>query len=166
MLLQQMLTTPHPQQRIYVVGIANGGFLAQRLACDEPQLFRGVVAYASGLNAVQCEAPGRVPLLLIQGDADVIVPFAGGVNSAGVAFPGFVATAASWRARNGCADTPATSSFVAVGPSQQDDKYTVRVSDYAGGTRFSSWQIVNGNHFALPGTSAVIFGKALHWMMG
>ncbi len=151
---------------MYVVGIANGGFLAQRLACDMPGMFAGVVAYASGLDAAQCTATGRTPMLLMHGTADVIVPFAGGINSAGVAFPGFAATARSWVARNDCSDTPAASSFVAAG-GPRDGNLTVQVAEYTQNcaARVATWKIINGQHFALAGTSANLFAKALAWIM-
>ena len=161
---------PVDASRVYLVGIANGGFMAQQLACDDPSLFAGVLAYASGIDATQCTSTARVPLLLLQGDADVVVPFAGGYNSASITFPGFVATAASWLTRSGCNNTPVLGSFVAKGAGAGDDSYTVTTAEYTQGcdanARFAAWRIINGQHFALPGTSAVIFQRALGWLMG
>lgn len=157
-------------QRIYVVGIANGGFLAARLACEMPQLFAGILVYAAGFDAAQCTSTqnARVPLLLMHGDADVIVPFAGGVNSAGVAFPGFTASAASWTTRNQCTGSASQNSFNVSGGGSRDDKYTVRATDYSGcvgGSTVAAWRIERGQHFAMQATSTVLFGKALDWLM-
>ena len=67
---------PVDASRIYVVGIANGGFLAARLACEMPQLFAGILVYAAGFDAAQCTSSqnARVPLLLMHGDEDELVP--------------------------------------------------------------------------------------------
>jgi poly(3-hydroxybutyrate) depolymerase len=152
-------------QRVYIVGIANGGFMAQRMACEEPSLFAGVVAYASGIEATRCTAAARVPVLLIHGTVDVIVPFAGGFNFANVSFPGFVETSVGWAARNGCAATPELSSFSAQG-GPRDTPLAVQIATYAACTaKFATWRIQEGQHFALAGTSAVIFQKALQWVM-
>ena len=162
-----MLTTVLFAQRIFVVGIANGGFLAARLACDMPQLFAGVLVYAAGFDAAQCAATNRVPMLLMQGDADVIVPFAGGVNSAGVAFPGFEASVSGWVARNQCLASTKRS-FNVTGGGARDDKYTVVATDFgpcSTGASVSAWRIIGGQHFALQATSAVLFGKALDRLM-
>jgi len=154
-------------KRIYVVGIANGGFLAARLACEMPQLFAGILVYAAGFDAAQCTSSqnARVPLLLMHGDVDVIVPFAGGVNSAGVAFPGFTASAAFWCTRNQCTgSTP--SSFNVTGGGSRDDKYTIRATDYSSCVApVAAWRIERGQHFAMQATSTVLFGKALDWLM-
>ena len=161
---------PVDASRVYVVGIANGGFMAQRLACDAPELLAGVVAYASGIDAMQCTSAARVPLLLLLGDADVVVPFAGGYNSADITFPGFLAAAASWLTRSGCSNTPVLGSFVAKGAGARDESYSVITAEYTQGcdtnARFATWRIIKGQHFASAGTSAIIFQRALGWLMG
>lgn len=102
----------------------------------------------------------------MHGDADVIVPFAGGVNSAGVAFPGFVESAASWAARNQCKNS-VPRSFNVTGGGARDDKYVVRATDYSdcSGAPVAAWRIENGQHFAMQATSAVLFHRALDWLM-
>lgn len=116
-------------KRIYVVGIANGGFMALRLACERAgAAFAGIVAYAAGVFASECSAAAKVPLLLVQGNKDVIVPFGGGINSAGVAFPGFRESTQIWASSNGCSG-PQLSSFTATGSNNNhlridDTKYT------------------------------------------
>ena len=101
----------------------------------------------------------------MQGDIDVVVPFAGGINSAGIAFPGFTASVASWAARNQC-PTSTAHSFNVTGGGARDDKYTVKATDFSGCVSpVAAWRIEGGQHFALPATSAVLFGKALGWLM-
>lgn len=65
-------------RRVFVVGIASGGFMALKVACAAPDLVRGVVAYAaaSELNfAAMCPlgAGGYAPpVLMIHGTNDVV----------------------------------------------------------------------------------------------
>ncbi|PHR54734.1 MAG: hypothetical protein COA47_15155 [Robiginitomaculum sp.] len=80
-LAQQMIDNgqadPH---QIYVIGVSNGGMMTQRLLCEASQTFAGGVAIIAGLpttmNHCQPTRPG--PVLLINGDADPIIPWAGG----------------------------------------------------------------------------------------
>jgi Phospholipase/Carboxylesterase len=151
---------PVDSTRIYVVGIANGGFMALRLACELGDQLAGVVAYASSLYSQQCaRTHGLPPLLHVWGEIDVVVPFNGGYNSAGVPFPGFVESNQIWAGMAGCNSGTQNSSFVAKG-SSNDAALTVEVSKYTG-CDLERWRISNGQHFALPATSAVIFQKAL-----
>jgi hypothetical protein len=148
----------HPQ-RIYLVGIANGGFMAMRAACDAGVVFAGIVAYAAGIKASQCTASDKVPMLLVHGSVDVIVPFAGGTNSAGVTFPGFTETRSVWAQLNGCSGAESSTFTAAAG----NDQLVVKATKYATctGAPLETWEIDRGQHFALADTSAVIFQKAL-----
>ncbi len=71
---------PVDRRRIYVAGFSNGGFMAQRLACDATGTF---AAYASvgaagfGGQPSVCEAPGPLSMLFIHGTHDTVVPFQG-----------------------------------------------------------------------------------------
>ena len=62
---------PH---RVSLVGIASGGFLALRLACDAPTTFSGILAYAAGSwQAFAAHCPSTtspVPILSIHGTRD------------------------------------------------------------------------------------------------
>lgn len=152
---------PVDRRRVSVLGIANGGFLAMRAACELGSQLAGVVAYAAGLYREQCSMHnGLPPLLLIQGDVDVVVPFAGASNVAGVPFPGFKESARIWSGMEGCTGSAPSQQWVAKGGN--DNPLTINVTTYSGCTKpFESWQILNGQHFALQDTSAVIFQKAL-----
>jgi len=149
--------------KAYIVGIANGGFMAQRMACERPDLLAGVVAYASGIETEMCSAPGRTPLLLMHGDADLVVPFTGGVNGKGISFPGFEKASAAWAMRNGCASQPATTQVLFKGGREA---YIVLEAQYdCKLARTASWRIEKGNHFAAADVSAQMFAAALGWVL-
>lgn len=66
--------------RVYVAGFSNGGYMAQRLACDATDLFAAfasVGAAGYGGQPTVCGEPEPVSILFIHGTADAIVPFAG-----------------------------------------------------------------------------------------
>jgi poly(3-hydroxybutyrate) depolymerase len=165
-------------KRVFIVGIANGGFMAQRVACEIGDRLAGVLAYASGLYASQCAKPEKAPsMLIMQGDVDVVVPYAGGKNSIGNPFPGHVETVGIWKGMLRCQEAPhSSSSFRTVKqegllPPPQLDVFTdswSNCSSRAGGggaRKLDAWRIQNGQHFAMPGTSADIFQRALAEML-
>ena len=67
-------------RRVYVTGISNGGFMAQRLACYAPHKFAGFASVAAGGFAgmsVDCDNEGPVNMLYMHGTADTKVPWNG-----------------------------------------------------------------------------------------
>ncbi len=68
--------------RIHVVGLSNGGFMAQRLACEDANLyatFSSVAATLSTNLSKSCKKPeSKIALNLIFGKEDTVVPFNGG----------------------------------------------------------------------------------------
>lgn len=66
--------------RIYLTGISNGGFMAQRLACYAPERFAGFASVAAGGYAampLDCENRFPVNMLYLHGTADTKVPWRG-----------------------------------------------------------------------------------------
>lgn len=97
--------------RVYLAGVANGGTLAFRLACEQPQRFAGVAVVSALMWAFQrdqCAESRAAPvnLLLLHGTADAAYPPGGRVASgaAGGAFYilGFQETLAFWLERSRC----------------------------------------------------------------
>lgn len=97
-------------RRVFFTGISNGGFMSMRIACDASDLVAGVAAVTAQFNGPlsrRCTAARPVPVLMMNGTADPLVPYNGGsvggrFFSRGVA-ASTDATAAFWRRRNGCA---------------------------------------------------------------
>lgn len=106
------------RQRVYLVGMSNGGMLAYRFAAERTDSLAGVAVVAGAMGSVSGTQPlwqlpqprGRLPLLIVHGTADTVIPWTGGLPPAkrnGRAFlPG--ATAAEfWRRHNDCGGAPA-----------------------------------------------------------
>src|SRR5690606_902868 len=71
---------PVDDKRVYVAGFSNGGFMAQRLACDAPGLFAAfasVGAAGYGGQPSICGDSEPVSILFMHGTEDGIVPFTG-----------------------------------------------------------------------------------------
>lgn len=71
---------PIDQQRVYVTGFSNGGFMTQRLACEAPETFAAFAAVGAtlswGFNTLCLNQP-PVSLLIMHGTEDVSIPWTG-----------------------------------------------------------------------------------------
>lgn len=78
---QIALAFPIVPTRIHAAGVSNGGFMTLRLAAENPTRYTSVAAVISSLPAVpECPAPtSPVSVLFMNGTADPLVPWAGGV---------------------------------------------------------------------------------------
>ena len=66
--------------RIYVTGISNGGFMAQRLACYAPRVFAAFASVAAGGYAfmdLNCKRETPINMLYMHGTADKLIPWRG-----------------------------------------------------------------------------------------
>ncbi len=69
------------RRRVYVVGMSNGALMAYRLACELPQKIAAIASVAGGMPenlSRHCPASRPVPVLIIQGEDDPVVPWDGG----------------------------------------------------------------------------------------
>lgn len=155
-LIDHLATTlPIDRARVYATGMSNGAIFSQRLACDLADQIAAIGAVAGSLAealAPAC-APGRpVPVLMIMGEADPFVPWAGGpVLGLGYGPVLSVAdTIAHWVAQNNCGATPGITQEPDRAP---NDGTTVRRESYTNcrdGADVTLHAIVNGGH-AWPG---------------
>ncbi|MBE0598301.1 MAG: prolyl oligopeptidase family serine peptidase, partial [Desulfuromonadales bacterium] len=106
------------RQRVYLVGMSNGGMLAYRFAAERSERLAAVAVVAGAMGSASGAQPswqlpqpgGPLPLLIVHGMADEAIPWAGGLSPKKKSGRGFVpgATAAEfWRRHNHCAETPA-----------------------------------------------------------
>jgi len=67
-------------QRVYVMGMSNGGMMAYRLAAEMPEKLAAIATVGASMAAKsQCKEPKtKLSVLVIAGDADPLVPYAGG----------------------------------------------------------------------------------------
>ncbi|MBR0902073.1 PHB depolymerase family esterase [Bradyrhizobium liaoningense] len=101
-------------KRVYVTGVSNGGAMAMTLVCARADLFAAGASVIMNLTdeaAVTCHPSRPLPMLLMNGTADPLVPYEGGRGSSYYAADGFWSTdetLAFWRRLNGCDADEAT----------------------------------------------------------
>lgn len=94
--------------RIYLTGISNGGAMTMTMVCARAELFAAAATVIINFTddmANACHPSKPVPMLMINGTADPLIPYAGGRGTSRFAVPGFWSTErtfAFWRSVNGC----------------------------------------------------------------
>jgi polyhydroxybutyrate depolymerase len=96
------------KNRVYLAGISNGGMMAQRMACEQADRVAGIATVAGTMPeklATVCKPSRPLPVLIIHGTEDPIVPWAGGAVAGFEDFGTVLsaqATVRLWAERNQC----------------------------------------------------------------
>lgn len=141
------------RSRVFSTGISNGGFMSNRLAADAADLVAGVAPVCGGIAPEMAEHfnPALpVSVLIIQGDADPLVPYNGGdVVVFGRRSRGqTIATEdvlKKYLARNGNPQPPQTTTL----DNNPDDGTEVEIAKYPdgpGGVKTEMYLIKGGGH--------------------
>lgn len=104
-------------KRIYVTGLSNGGIMTQRLACESPDRFAAFAAVIANLPLeleAACNSSHPVPIMIINGKDDGLMPWAGGEirkgrflgKGGGGAILSAEKTAQFWAGKNQCNNKP------------------------------------------------------------
>lgn len=147
--------------RVFSTGISNGGFMSHRLAADASDMVAAIAPVVGGVSPEVARkfAPKHpVSILIIQGDADPLVPIAGGtVGVAGAKSRGQVLSTADALAlyvkRNGNPGEPKKSTL----DKDPKDKFSVEIAKYPdgpGGVK-TEYYLVHGGGHNWPGPAAL-----------
>jgi polyhydroxybutyrate depolymerase len=144
--------------RVYITGISNGGLMAFRMACEAslPIAALAPVAATIPANIAATCAPQRpLPIALIEGTDDPIMPMQGGTvqPNQGLVIS-LLDTMAFWINTNGC---PAVPDTFFLPPPVPDDGTRVSVSSRSclGNNDLLLFSVIGGGH-TWPGTSEVL----------
>lgn len=148
-------------KRVYMAGLAQGGMMAQRFACERPGTLAGLASVSGPIAKPAADAcPSRLSaaVLLIHGTKDPFYRWEDTTTRLGgssfgerLALP---AALSFWTGRLGCRGEPKRSDLPDKDPR---DKTTVRLHAYrscAGGNRLHFYEVKGGGH-AWPGGAAV-----------
>lgn len=146
--------------RIYVMGVSNGGMMTYRIACERPEKIAAAAAVIANLptNIVDQCRPGReVPILIMNGTEDLLMPWSGGAvapigrfkkEGAGTVIS-TQETFDFWARNNGCSGYPEQSMLP---DRDESDNSSVRKIVYKScqGAPVVLYKVIGGGH-ALPG---------------
>src|ERR1700730_3513463 len=102
-------------KRIYITGVSNGGAMTMTLACVHADLFAAAASVIINFTddlANACHPSRPVPMLMMNGTADPLIPYQGGRGTSRFAVAGFWSTEKPfdfWRRGNGCETRDASS---------------------------------------------------------
>jgi polyhydroxybutyrate depolymerase len=143
-------------KRVYVTGISNGGAMTMTLLCARADLFAAGASVIMNLTdeaAVTCHPSRPLPMLLMNGTADPLVPYAGGRGSNYFAADGFWSTdetLAFWRKLNGCETVNAASTDLPDRNAADQSTVTRISSRCPGGHDVVLYRVNHGGH-RMPG---------------
>ncbi|TGK80013.1 hydrolase [Leptospira montravelensis] len=96
-------------KEVFLVGHSNGGFMAQRLAVEKPELWKGVVSVAAQLSVSTLKKKLNlktkpVSIGIIAGTGDPLVPYSGGYVRDGGEILSVEDSINRWKEWNSCSD--------------------------------------------------------------
>jgi polyhydroxybutyrate depolymerase len=135
--------------RIYLAGLSNGGFLALSLLCTAADSFAAIGLLVTAMpedTGPDCHPSTAVPVLMLAGTADQVVPYAGGVvTQSTITVWSFERLTAFVRQINGCDGSPGRSVVPNI-PQRVE-------IEYSGPCRSGPmvvYRIVGGTHISAP----------------
>lgn len=90
------------EDRIYVIGHSNGGFMSYRLACEVGDKLAGIVSIAGMTfqESDDCSNPSKISIMHLHATDDLTIPFDGKPGARG--YPSAQDGLARWAQRNEC----------------------------------------------------------------
>ncbi len=150
--IQDRLKKDYGISRTYFTGISNGGFMSFRMGCEHPDRVDGIAPVTANLSVYlqdRCN-PRGVPILLMNGTEDPLVPYDGGyVEVLGKKRGAIRSTDDSirrWLTANGCAVPADLNSALAETIDEKDDETVARVLRFPCSVNVELIRIEGGGH--------------------
>lgn len=147
---------PIDATRVSVTGFSNGGFMAERMICEKPELFASAIIDAAIMRtplANVCQPTVPVPVMYVNGTADPLVSY-DGIES----MLGAPTSVNLWSGLHSCNQNAMTSTDL---PVTVNDGTSVTVQTLSNCRSLGNVLLytVNGGGHAWPGGGAVAIGK-------
>jgi polyhydroxybutyrate depolymerase len=134
-------------KRVYMTGFSNGAAMAYRFACEQANKVAAVAPVSGGMPravAERCRNGRPVPILVMHGTKDSIVPFVGAPHAI-----------TEWATRDGCHAAPDTTYLPDTDPNDGTRTRIQHFADCQDGSEVSFYAIEGGGH-AWPGGEASV----------
>jgi polyhydroxybutyrate depolymerase len=143
-------------KRVYITGLSNGGAMTMTMICARADLFAAAASVIFNLTddiASACRPSRPVPMLMMNGTADPLIPYEGGRGTSRFAVPGFWSTAKTfdfWRSVNGCETQDAAVTDLDH-RNPKDPTSVTRISSRCPSGRDAVLYRINGGGHRMPG---------------
>jgi len=157
-------------KRVYITGLSNGGAMTMTLVCKRADLFAAAASVIMNLteqSANLCRPSRPVPMLMMNGTADPLIPYNGGRGTSRFAVDGFWSadkTLAFWRKNNGC-DAKATTTDLADTDTADRSTVTRIDSNCPVGRDVVLYRVNDGGH-RMPGNTDARFPRLANTFLG
>jgi len=147
--------------RIYIVGMSNGGFMAHYMACEAPEKITAIASLAgmAPKKPADCNPEQATSVLQIHGTLDPLVPYGGTIK-----FSSVDQTIETWAEINECdlestsKELPSNYDYLISGPETQKTTWDSCVS----GSIITHWEMVESGH--TPYLHPDFGGDMLDWL--
>ena len=139
-------------KRVYFAGISNGGMMAERMACEYSDRVAAIAVVAGSMTekmAAACKPSRAMPVLLIHGTEDLIIPWSGGAVAGFEDFGKVLSAKAAarfWATQNLCGETPRVSAEPDLDPTDGIRVYAERFIDCKKKSEVDLFVIEGGGH--------------------
>lgn len=138
---------------VFMTGISNGGQMSYKMACEKPEKIRGIAAVVSSIHErlyLNCSPSEPIPVFIIAGTQDPLVPYEGGeiriFNQSFGMVRSMNETVQFWVQHNNCSQEPIIDTIADIDPT---DGCIVTTYEYLGGDQNSTvlfYSIDGGGH--------------------
>ncbi|MGH7604677.1 MAG: alpha/beta hydrolase family esterase [Gemmatimonadaceae bacterium] len=146
-------------KHLYVTGVSNGGAMAMTLACEHPETFAAAGIVVMNLTQSMrpaCRPSQPIPILLMNGTADPLIPYNGGKGTSRFAVDGFLSTPETvrfWRKVDGCDEADASVTALPDVNAEDESRVTRIESRCPPGRDVVLYRVDGGGH-RMPGTKS------------
>lgn len=139
------------KEKVFATGMSNGAMLVNRLACEASDVFAGVAPVSGTPQVSVCNPKRTVPILMIHGTSDAVVPFNGGTGTSFVtkdnSFISVTQALSDWSVRNKCLGKEVVTSI----PPLTNDGITIDKVAYSNCAAATVLYRINGGTHSWPG---------------
>jgi polyhydroxybutyrate depolymerase len=139
--------------RIYAMGISNGGQMSYRLACKAPETFTAIAAVVASMSQelfASCAPAQPVSVMVLNGTADPLVPWSGGTIRIGRQEFGQAVSAVDtvnfWVEANQCSAPPTYTELPDTDPADGTRVHMENYEGCASGSEVEFFTVQEGGH--------------------
>ncbi len=135
--------------RIWLMGISNGGFMSHRMACDRSEIVDAIIPFngTSTTEPEDCDPTDPVHIIHVHGTEDSTILYDGG----GHLYPGAIESIERWREHNSCSDEVIVEDPIEITLSVSGEETTIeRWTDCDDGGDVELWTMDGAGHVPLP----------------